>query len=89
MITNSEVSPALREMNTELAKEFKDTYIFDFLNLPELHSENDLQKGLNKCKILFLNWVETSYLSEKNIKCRSALQIFTLIYFFITGDCNV
>lgn len=25
---------------------FKDSYVFDFLNLPEKHSEDDLQKGL-------------------------------------------
>ncbi|MBF00819.1 PDDEXK nuclease domain-containing protein [Flavobacterium coralii] len=34
---------------------FKDSYIFDFLNLPESHSESDLQKGLiNRMKDFIL-----------------------------------
>jgi len=48
MISHSKVSPVLREMDAELVNTFKDTYIFDFLNLPDIHSENDLQKGLIK-----------------------------------------
>lgn len=48
MIGKSKVSPALREIDSELANPFKDTYVFDFLNLPDIHSENDLQKGLIK-----------------------------------------
>lgn len=42
------LSPELREMDSEIVNTFKDTYVFDFLNLPDIHSENDLQKGLIK-----------------------------------------
>ena len=31
---------------TDIQQVFKDSYVFDFLNLPEKHSEGDLQKGL-------------------------------------------
>lgn len=31
---------------TAIEQVFKDSYVFDFLNLPEQHSEGDLQKGL-------------------------------------------
>lgn len=31
---------------TDIQQVFKDSYVFDFLNLPEEHSEGDLQKGL-------------------------------------------
>ena len=48
MIGHSTLSPALREMDSELVNTFKDSYVFDFLNLPDIHSENDLQKGLIK-----------------------------------------
>ncbi|WBV56480.1 PDDEXK nuclease domain-containing protein [Chryseobacterium daecheongense] len=48
MISKSKVSPVLREINSEHSTVFKDTYIFDFLNLPDKHSENDLKKGLIK-----------------------------------------
>jgi RecB family endonuclease NucS len=36
----------LRETNLTLTNTFKDTYIFEFLNLPEPHSESELQHGL-------------------------------------------
>lgn len=46
MIGNAKVSTTLRELNQDLTLSFKDSYVFDFLNLPEPHSESDLQKGL-------------------------------------------
>lgn len=46
MIGNSKLSTALRETNNDLTNTFKDSYVFEFLNLPEPHSENDLQSGL-------------------------------------------
>lgn len=46
MIGNTKLSTALREMNSDLSNTFKDSYIFDFLNLPEQHNESDLQRGL-------------------------------------------
>ena len=46
MIGNQALSPALKEIHPDVANTFKDTYVFEFLNLPEQHSESDLQKGL-------------------------------------------
>ena len=46
MIGNSKVSTVLRESNYDLTNTFKDSYVFEFLNLPDPHSENDLQRGL-------------------------------------------
>lgn len=46
MIGNSIRSTALRETNHDLSNTFKDSYVFEFLNLPDLHSESDLQRGL-------------------------------------------
>jgi predicted nuclease of restriction endonuclease-like (RecB) superfamily len=46
MIGNSKLSTVLRETNPGIGKTFKDSYIFEFLNLSEDHSESDLQKGL-------------------------------------------
>jgi predicted nuclease of restriction endonuclease-like (RecB) superfamily len=47
------LSPPARELQktdnkrvADLSGIFKDTYIFEFLNLPDGHSESDLQKGL-------------------------------------------
>jgi len=46
MIGNSMRSTALRESNHDLTYTFKDSYVFEFLNLPEPHNESDLQSGL-------------------------------------------
>ncbi len=46
MIGNSKLAPAVRESNKNLSNTFKDSYVFEFLNLPDPHSESDLQRGL-------------------------------------------
>jgi len=48
MIGNSKLSPAVRERKNDISITFKDSYVFEFLNLPEPHSERDLQRGLVK-----------------------------------------
>lgn len=46
LIGKTKLSAALRETNQDLSITFKDSYIFEFLSLPEPHSEGDLQAGL-------------------------------------------
>lgn len=46
MIGNSKLSTALREINHDLTNTFKDSYVFEFLNLHDPHSESDLQRGI-------------------------------------------
>ena len=36
----------MRESNKDISNTFKDSYVFEFLNLPDPHSESDLQRGL-------------------------------------------
>ncbi len=36
----------LREIHPGITNNFKDSYVFEFLNLPEPHTENELQKAL-------------------------------------------
>lgn len=38
----------MRETTKNIASPFKDSYVFEFLGLPEQHSESDLQRGLVK-----------------------------------------
>ena len=44
----AKLSTPLRETNQNLANTFKDGYVFEFLNIPETHSEKELQRGLVK-----------------------------------------
>lgn len=56
MIGSAKLSPAVRESNNDHSNTFKDSYVFAFLNLPDPHSENDLQRGLiRQMKISFSN----------------------------------
>lgn len=46
MIGNQKLPSVAKEIHRNITNTFKDTYVFEFLNLPEQHSESDLQKGL-------------------------------------------
>ena len=46
IIGNTKLSPVVREMHPDVTDTFKDSYVFEFLNLPEPHDESDPQKGL-------------------------------------------
>ncbi|MDP1727212.1 MAG: PDDEXK nuclease domain-containing protein [Bacteroidota bacterium] len=45
---NLKLSTVLREIYPNIEDTFKDTYVFEFVNLPDPHYESDLQKGLIK-----------------------------------------
>lgn len=46
MLGNATLSPALKEIHPNISNSLKDSYVFEFLNLPEPHNEGELQKGL-------------------------------------------
>ena len=46
MLANQKLSPVVRELPQDVTNIFRDTYIFDFLDLPENFNEKDLKKGL-------------------------------------------
>ena len=47
-------SAALKQLPAEIETIFRDSYLFDFLALPERHSEADLQRGLVASLLRFL-----------------------------------
>jgi predicted nuclease of restriction endonuclease-like (RecB) superfamily len=48
LIGKTKLSTALRVIKGESANTFKDSYVFEFLNLPASHNEGELQRGLIK-----------------------------------------
>jgi predicted nuclease of restriction endonuclease-like (RecB) superfamily len=46
MLGNAKLSSLPNVFIQDFTNAFKDSYVFEFLNLPEPHSESDLQKGL-------------------------------------------
>lgn len=46
MMGNKKLPPMMRESHPDSTNTFKDSYVFEFLNLPEPHSERDVQKAL-------------------------------------------
>ncbi|WP_029279124.1 PDDEXK nuclease domain-containing protein [Pedobacter borealis] len=45
---NTKLSPLVRVLQNDIETVFKDSYVFEFLNLPEPHNESELQKSLIK-----------------------------------------
>ncbi len=43
---DQKLSAVLRELHPNISQTFKDKYVLEFLGLPEVHNENDLQKAL-------------------------------------------
>lgn len=48
MLGKVNITSLSKEFSQDITNAFKDSYVFEFLNLPEPHSESDLQKGLIK-----------------------------------------
>lgn len=46
MLDKVNISPVARELHPTISDTYKDSYVFDFLNLNSKHSESGLQKGL-------------------------------------------
>lgn len=46
MLGKTILSPLVRELHPDAVTTFRDSYIFDFLNLKDTYNEGDLQKGL-------------------------------------------
>ena len=46
MIGNHNLPPAIKDIHPDIANHFKDSYVFEFLNLPEPYNESELKKGL-------------------------------------------
>jgi predicted nuclease of restriction endonuclease-like (RecB) superfamily len=46
MLTDKNISTAIKQLPQSIDKVFKDSYVFEFLDLPINHKEKDLQNGL-------------------------------------------
>lgn len=46
MLSTQKISPAIKEFNDKTANSFLDTYVLEFLDLPEKVSEHDLRKAI-------------------------------------------
>jgi predicted nuclease of restriction endonuclease-like (RecB) superfamily len=69
VIGNKKLSTVLREIHPLAENNFKDSYIFDFLNLPDFFNENDLKSGLlQQMKNLILELGKDFLFIEKEYK---------------------
>ncbi len=66
MISHSKLSPVVRESNKDIINTFRDSYVFEFLNLPEPHNESDLKQGLISQMKKFILELGKDYLSFNN-----------------------
>ena len=66
MLGNQKLSAVLREIHPDIETTLRDKYVFEFLDLPETHSESDLQKALivNFKKFILEIGKDFAYLGE-------------------------
>ena len=66
MLGNQKLSPVVREIHPDIENALRDKYVFEFLDLPETHSESDLQKALivNFKKFILEIGKDFAYLGE-------------------------
>ncbi len=66
VLTPPNVSPSVTQLHPEAASVFKDSYVLEFLELPEVHSEHDLQQALvrNLRKFLMELGADFTFVSE-------------------------
>jgi predicted nuclease of restriction endonuclease-like (RecB) superfamily len=91
MIGNTKLSSALRESNQDLSNTFKDSYVFEFLNLPEPHGESELQLGLVRQMKNFILELGKDFLfigEEYNLQVGNNAT-FSLTCYSTTVDFNV
>ena len=46
VLARPKLSPSVRQLHPSAEEVFRDSYVFDFLDLPDIHSERDVQRGL-------------------------------------------
>ena len=90
MIGNSKLSPVVRESKKSPSNTFKDSYVFEFLNLPEPYNEGDLQRGLvSEMKNFILELGKDYLFIAEQYKIQVGIVTSSLICFFTTEVFNV
>ncbi|MBI3510203.1 MAG: DUF1016 family protein [Bacteroidetes bacterium] len=67
MLSKKKLTPVIKKLKRDVSQVFKDTYVFEFLNLPATHSELDLKNGLvqNIKKLLLELGKDFSFVGEE------------------------
>jgi len=89
MLSNVKLSTALRVLPHNLTKTFKDSYVLEFLGLPDSHSESDLKKALvNNMKTFILELGKDFIFVGEEYRLQVGNQDFFIdLLFFHRGLC--
>jgi predicted nuclease of restriction endonuclease-like (RecB) superfamily len=89
MLGNQKLSPVMREIHPDIENALRDKYVFEFLDLPETHSEGDLQKALivNFKKFILEIGKDFAYLGE-GYRLQVGNEDFYLDLLFYHRDLN-
>lgn len=92
MIGNTKLSPLVREIQNDFTNTFKDSYVFEFLNLPNSHNERDLQMGLiNQMKSAMLEFGKDFLFVAEQYKLQVGMSDFyiDLLFYHRTLHCLI
>ena len=88
MLSKEKLDPV--PIDKKIKERFLDTYVLEFLDLPEKYKERDLRKAIiHNLKNFILEIGRDFSLSARNTGCRLVATTFILICFFIIEDCRV
>jgi RecB family endonuclease NucS len=92
MIGNQKLSAVLREFESDVSNTFKDSYVFEFLNLPEPHNESQLQRALISEMKKFILELGKDFLfmgEEYRIQVGNSDFMIDLLFYHRTLQCLV
>lgn len=89
MIGNAKIPAQLKETYHDIASHFRDSYILEFLNLPEPHTEPELKRGLmQQMKKFILELGKDFLFAGEEYKVQVGYRDFLLTCFSTTEGYN-
>ncbi len=92
LLGDSQLSQSIRNVHPNIKNNFKDRYVFEFLNLPEPHNETDLQKGLTQQMKNFILELGRDFIfigEEYNVKVGNSDFYIDLLFYHRVLQCLV
>ena len=87
MLANQQVDQVQQQIHQDISNVFRDSYVFEFLNIPELHSEQTLRKTLIKNLSAFMKELGNDFLFVgEEFKLSVGMQDFYIDLLFYHRD---
>ena len=88
VLSKKKVPPSVTQIHPVAQEIFKDTYVLDFLNLPDVHTEQDLQRSIvSNLKNFILEFGKDFTFVGQEYRLQLVKMIILLTFCFFTVSC--